>query len=254
MNKQLAGRTVLVTGASSGLGAHIAQLFAVAGANLVIGARRVEQVTLLAENLASQGSKVLSVKLDVTDERSVMSAFDFAEAELGTVDTVVANAGVSRPGRSIDIPEEDIRAVCDTNLMGVYLTAREGARRMIAADFKQSHRGRIILIGSITAHQTSPGNSIYAATKAAVAHLGRNMAREWVRQGINVNTIHPGYIQTELAGGYFETQRGKDMIASFPLQRLQPIGSLDGQLLYLASDASISVTGAVIDIDEGQSL
>ena len=144
--------------------------------------------------------------------------------------------------------------VTDTNFIGVYLTAREGARRLIAAGSRETGKGRIILIGSITSHLTGEGDSAYAATKAAVAHLGRNLAREWVRQGINVNTIQPGYTQTEIAGDFFQTEMGKAKIAAFHRKRLQPIDSLDAMMLYFASDASAATTGSTIDIDDGQSL
>jgi NAD(P)-dependent dehydrogenase (short-subunit alcohol dehydrogenase family) len=125
---------------------------------------------------------------------------------------------------------------------------------MIAAGSRESGRGRIILIGSITAEITGQCESIYSASKAAVAHMGRNLAREWVRQGINVNVVQPGYIQTELSGNWFESDGGKAQIASFPRRQLQPIRSLDGPLLFLASDASENTTGATFTIDDGQSL
>jgi NAD(P)-dependent dehydrogenase (short-subunit alcohol dehydrogenase family) len=250
----LAGRTALITGASSGLGAHFARLFAKAGANIVIGARRVDRVKDLAEEIEARGSGALAVAMDVTDETSITAAYDAAEARFGTVDTIIANAGTSAPGRSTDVSEQGLRMVTDTNFLGVYLTAREGARRLMAAGAKETGRGRIILIGSITAHLTGEGDSAYAATKAAVAHLGRNLAREWVRQGINVNTIQPGYIQTEIAGDFFQTDYGKAKIAAFHRKRMQPMDSLDPLMLYFASDASAAVTGSVIDVDDGQSL
>ncbi len=250
----LAGRTVLITGASSGLGAHFARLFAQAGANIVIGARRADRIAALAAEIAAGGSDVLAVSMDVTNEASLQAAYDAAEARFGVVDTVIANAGTSAPGRATDVSEAGVRMVTDTNFLGVYLTAREGARRMIAAGVRETGKGRIILIGSITAHLTGEGDSAYAATKAAVAHLGRNLAREWVRQGVNVNTIQPGYIQTEIAGDFFQTDYGKAKIAAFHRKRMQPIASLDPLMLYFASDASAAVTGAVIDVDDGQSL
>ena len=250
----LAGRTVLITGASSGLGAHFARLYAQAGANIVIGARRADRIAALAGEIEAGGVGALAVSMDVTDECSIQAAYDAAEARFGTVDTIIANAGTSAPGRATDVSENGLRMVTDTNFLGVYLTAREGARRMIAAGVRETGKGRVVLIGSITAHLTGEGDSAYAATKAAVAHLGRNLAREWVRQGINVNTIQPGYIQTEIAGDFFQTDYGKAKIAAFHRKRMQPIASLDPLMLYFASDASAAVTGAVIDVDDGQSL
>ena len=247
----LSGRTALITGASSGLGAHFAEVFVAAGAQVVIGARRVDRVEALAARL---GAKALPVAIDVTDEASIAAAFDAAEARFGTVDTVIANAGVANGGRTVDVAPDKLRQTIDTNFTGVLLTAREGARRMIAAGSRDSGRGRIVLVGSITAHVTGHGDSAYAASKAAVAHLGRNLAREWVRQGINVNVIQPGYIQTEIAGDWFQSEGGAKQIAGWHRRRFMPIDVLDPQLLYFASDASAWVSGSVIDIDDGQSL
>jgi NAD(P)-dependent dehydrogenase (short-subunit alcohol dehydrogenase family) len=251
IERLLENRTCLITGASSGLGAHFARLYADAGANVVLGARRLDRVTALAEKI---GDKALAVQLDVTDEASVIAAFDTAEVHFGGVEVVVANAGMVLGGRATEVPPESLRSLIDTNFLGVYLTAREGGRRMIAAGTRETGRGRIILIGSITSHQTASGDSCYAATKAAVAHLGRNLAREWVRQGINVNTVQPGYIDTDINGDWFHTEGGKAQIAGFHRRRLQLPRSLDGIMLYFAGDASDFTTGAVIDIDDGQSL
>lgn len=251
MELALQGRTALITGASSGFGAHFARLFVAHGARVVIGARRVEKVQALAAEL---GDAALAVAMDVTDEASLIAAYDAAETRFGTVDTVIANAGVVTAGRSIDLPLSDIASVVNTNFTGLYLTAREGARRMIKAGFKAHGRGRVVLIGSITAEMTAQGDAAYAATKAGVAHLGRQFAREWVRQGINVNTIQPGYIQTEIGGDWWESEGGKAQIAGWHRQRQCPIKALDAPLLLLSSDASINITGATLTIDDGQSL
>lgn len=251
MELAMRGRIALITGASSGFGVHFARLFVREGARVVIGARRVERIEALAAEL---GDAALAVTMDVTDEASIIAAYDAAEAHFGTVDTVIANAGVVSPGRSIDQSLAEIASVVNTNFTGLYLTAREGARRMIAAGFKAHGRGRVVLIGSITAEMTGQGDSSYAASKAAVAHLGRQFAREWVRAGINVNTIQPGYIQTEIADDWFQTPGGEAQIASWHRQRLCPIAALDAPLLLLASDASASITGATLTVDDGQVL
>ena len=251
---RLAGRIALITGASSGFGAHFARLYASEGAAVVIGARRAERVAALADEINAGGGKALAVAMDVTDEASLIAAFDAAEAAIGVPDVVVANAGIVVPGRALDVSAEGIRSVVDTNFTGVYLTAREGARRMIAAGSKQSEKGRVILIGSITSHMTAQGDAAYAATKLAVQHLGRQFAQEWVRQGISVNTIQPGYISTESAGDWFDTDGGKAQIAGWPRRRLTDITALDEPMVFFASDASRQVTGAHLTVDDGQSL
>ena len=251
---RLAGRIALITGASSGFGAHFARLYASEGAAVVIGARRAERVAALADEINAGGGKALAVAMDVTDEASLIAAFDAAEAAIGVPDVVVANAGIVVPGRALDVSAEGIRSVVDTNFTGVYLTAREGARRMIAAGSKQSEKGRVILIGSITSHMTAQGDAAYAATKLAVQHLGRQFAQEWVRQGISVNTIQPGYVSTEIAGDWFDTEGGKAQIAGWPRRRLTDITALDEPMVFFASDASRQVTGAHLTVDDGQSL
>ena len=251
MAGQMAGRIALITGASSGFGAHFARLLVAEGARVVIGARRVDRLDALAAELSDAA---LGVAMDVTNEASIVAAYDAAEAKWGTVDTVVANAGIAIAGRSIDLPLADIASVINTNFTGLYLTAREGARRMIAAGFKTHGRGRVVLIGSITAEMTGQGDSAYAATKAAVAHLGCQFAREWVRQGINVNTIQPGYFRTEIDGDWFDSEPGKAQVAAFHRKRMCPIGALDAPLLLFASDASLHITGSTLTVDDGQVL
>ncbi|MEN9683879.1 MAG: hypothetical protein RLZZ427_1630 [Pseudomonadota bacterium] len=251
MELALTGRIALITGASSGFGAHFARLFVREGARVVIGARRTDRIAALADEL---GDAALPVAMDVNDEASIIAAYDAAEAAFGTVDTVVANAGISAAGRATEVSAADIAGVMGTNFTGVYLTAREGAKRMLAAGFRESERGRIVLIGSITAELTAQGDAAYAASKAGVAHLGRQFAREWVRQGINVNTIQPGYIQTEIAGDWFQTEGGAKQINAFHRRRMCPIEALDAPLVFLCSDASRHVTGATLTVDDGQVL
>jgi NAD(P)-dependent dehydrogenase (short-subunit alcohol dehydrogenase family) len=251
---QLRGRTCLITGASSGLGAHFGRTLSAAGARVVLAARRLDRVQALAEEIRATGGDAFPVAMDVGIEKSVVSAFDAAEQAFGIVDTVIANAGVAAPGRSTEVPVEELRNVLDTNILGVMITAREGARRLIASSSRDHGRGRIVIIGSITAEMTGQGDAMYSASKAAVAHMGRTLAREWVRQGVNVNIIQPGYIDTELAGEWFGTEGGKAQIAAFHRKQLQPITSLDAPMLYLCSDQSAHTTGAVLTIDDGQSL
>lgn len=232
----------------------MARLLSAHGAPLVLAARRLDKVEALATSIRAEGGKALAVALDVVDEAATIAAFDAAEATFGTVDTVVANAGIAVGGRSTELPVESILSVIETNLVGVFLTAREGAKRMIAAGTSEASPGRIILIGSITAQMTGQGDAAYAASKAAVAHLGRQFAREWVRRGINVNTIQPGYIRTDINGDWFDTPGGLAQIASWHRRRLMPAQALDGALLFLCSDAARHMTGATITVDDGQSL
>lgn len=248
---RLDGRIALIAGASAGIGAHFAVALAAAGARVVLGARRLDKAEAVARSI---GDNALAVALDVADEASVIAAYDAAEARFGTVDAIVANAGVGTGGRSTDVAAEGLRGVVDTNLIGAYLVAREGARRLIASGSREHGRGRIVLIGSITAERAGMGDAMYAATKAGLAHLGRNLAREWVRQGINVNTLQPGMIPSEANAEWFASPRGQEDVAGLPRRRLLAPDALDDMLLYLLSDRSAQVTGATFTIDDGQSL
>lgn len=250
----LTGRTCLITGASSGFGAHFARLLGGSGARLVLGARRKDRLDELVAKLAGQGIEALAVEMDVTDEASTIAAYDAAEAHFGLVDTVIANAGVSAPGRATEIPAQTVSTLLDTNVLGVYLTAREGAKRMLLGGCRDTGKGRVLIVGSMGAEVLIQGEAAYCASKAAVAHLGRSFAKEWVRQGINVNVIQPGFILTELAAEWFNSDGGKAQIATFPRRRMQPIESLDEPVLYLCSDASASTTGSILTVDDGQSL
>ena len=144
----LNGRTALIAGASSGFGARFAKLFAAAGANVVLGARRTDRTAALAQEIGEAGGRALAVPLDVTDESSIIAAYDAAEAAFGTVDSIVANAGVAASGRSTDVPVDRLQMLLDTNFKGVYLVAREGAKRLIAGGSKAKENGRIVIIGS----------------------------------------------------------------------------------------------------------
>ncbi len=250
----LSGRVALVTGASSGLGERFARILAASGARVVLGARRADRLDVIVTAIRKAGGQAIAVALDVADEPSVMAAYDAAEAAFGTVDTIIANAGVSSEGRMLDLSVADFDQVMDVNLKGVFLTAREGARRLIAAGSKARSHGRIVITASITADVVAPGLAAYSATKAGVVQMGKVMAREWVRDGINVNMIKPGYIRTEINADWFDTDVGAKQIARFNRQRLMPEGELDTMLLYLASDASAGVTGAAFTLDDGQSL
>ena len=254
MSFDLSGRTVLIAGASSGIGAGFARLVVRLGARAVLGGRRLSQVQALATEIDPHGASAMAVSLDVTDEASVIAAYDAAEARFGTIDTIVANAGVGTGGRATEVPAADLQRVIDTNLLGALLVSREGARRLIASGSREHQRGRIVLVGSITAERAGMGDSLYAATKAGLAHLGRNLAREWVRQGINVNTLQRGIIPSEANRDWFASEAGRADIQRQHRRRLLDEDALDDMLAFLLSDRARQVTGATFTIDDGQSL
>lgn len=250
----LTGRVALVTGASSGLGARFATVLASAGAKVVLGARRTERLLGLKQQIEDAGGEALTAPLDVADEQSICAAYDLAEARWGTVDTIIANAGVSWTGRTTDMPASAFDELMSINVRGVYLTALEGARRLMAAESRTHGRGRIVLVSSITAHRPEAGIAAYSGSKAAVVAMTKAMALEWVRQGINVNAISPGYVKTEINNDWFESDGGAKQVAHFHRRRMMEETDLDGALLLLCSDASRAITGTSIIVDDGQSL
>jgi NAD(P)-dependent dehydrogenase (short-subunit alcohol dehydrogenase family) len=250
----LSGRTALITGASSGIGERFARQMAAAGARVALCARRATRLEGLAASIVDAGGTATAVAMDVTDEASVIRGFDEAQSRLGPIDTVVANAGMNNRALAADIAVDAWDEVMAVNVRGVFLTAREGARRMMAAGSRDSGRGRVILIASIGAQKVLPGLTAYCTSKAAVAMMGRSLAREWANRGINVNVLCPGYARTELNADWFDEAGGKAQIAGFPRRRLMDVSDLDAMALYLASDASRAITGSVFTLDDGQSL
>jgi NAD(P)-dependent dehydrogenase (short-subunit alcohol dehydrogenase family) len=244
----LTGRTALITGASSGLGARFGRILAANGARVALGARRKDRLEALAGEI---GQNAAAISMDVASEADIIAGFDAAEAAFGTVDTVIANAGVDGAGMATTISEAEIAHTLQVNLTGAILTAREGAKRMMAAGVT---KGRIVLVASITAFEASPGLVAYSASKAGVVQAGRTLAREWARSGICVNTISPGYIRTAINADWFDTEPGKRQISRFPKRRLMGEEGLDGPLLFLCSDAAEFVSGADFVLDDGQTL
>lgn len=250
MEFDLKGRVAFVTGATSGLGRHFAGVLAKAGAAVAISGRRAERLVEVRGEIEAGGGSCADIVLDVTDARQIAPALDRAEAALGAVDILVNNAGMSANGPVADITTADFDAVMSTNLRAPFLLAQDVGRRMIA----RGKGGRIINIASITAFRVLPGSAPYCISKAGLAMMTQCMAREWARYDINVNAICPGFIETELNDAWFESDKGKAQIRSFPKRRLQRPDDLDSTLLLLASDSSRAITGALFNVDEAQSL
>ncbi len=248
----LAGRTIFVTGASSGLGARFVRQFSAAGAAVVAGARRMAALQALVEEVSSGGGRACAVPVDVTDEASVMAAFDAAEAAIGPIDSLVANAGINIRGLALDMPVDDFDRIMAVNLRGAFITAREAARRLIARGDAQ--RGRVLLVSSIGATRIIAGSSAYCASKGGIDALGRNLAREWARHGINVNMIAPGFIRTDINAAWFDEEGGRKQLARFPRRRLLEADQLDAIAIHLLSDAASGITGSSFVIDDGQTL
>jgi NAD(P)-dependent dehydrogenase (short-subunit alcohol dehydrogenase family) len=244
----LIGKTVLVTGASSGIGAHLARVASQAGANVVLTARRVDRLEQLANDIHWLGGQSLVVPMDVTSRDSVEAAFDAAEARFGGVDVVLNNAGIGNAQRALDISEEDWRAMLATNLDGVWRVAQCAAQRMT----KLARAGSIINIASILGLRVGAGYSHYSAAKAGVVQLSKSLALDLARHQIRVNAIAPGFFKTEMNDAYFDTEKGQAYVErAVPMARLGQLQELEGPFLLLASEAGSFITGEVLAVDGG---
>lgn len=248
----LRGRIALITGASSGFGHALARAIAAAGARVVVGARRRDRLEALAADIAGTGGDVLAVDCDVTDEASIIAAYDAADARFGRVDSIVANAGLNRDGAAVGIPAAAFDEIIDVNLRGVFLTAREGAKRLIERTGPAAPQGRVLLMGSVGGLRILPGLTPYCVSKAGVVMLGRCLAREWARYNINVNTLCPGFFESEINQEWFRTEAGQKQIGRFPRRRLMGSDDVIGAALFLLSDAAHATTGASLTVDDAQ--
>ena len=243
----LTGQVALVTGASSGIGRHLAQLLAAAGAKVALAARRADQLEAAAREISSSGGQGLPIVCDVTRAGSVAAAIATAETELGPLSILVNNAGVVVSKPLFEHTEADWDYVIDTNLKGAWLAAREFAHHLVGL----KRPGRVINISSVLGFRTIGRVPAYCAAKAGLTHLTHVLAMELARYGILVNALAPGYVETDFNRAFFQTEAGKALISRIPLKRLGQTEDLDGALLFLASPASAYVTGAVISIDGG---
>jgi NAD(P)-dependent dehydrogenase (short-subunit alcohol dehydrogenase family) len=239
----LTGKTALVTGSSSGLGAHFATVLADAGAHVIIAARREAALESLAADIRATGGSVETARLDVLDKASITAL----EARLTNLDMLINNAGVVREAPALDQTEDDWDAVVDTNLKGVFLMAQAAARA-----FKAHGRGgEIINIASILGLRQAGMVLPYAVSKAGVIQMTKVLALEWARFNIRVNAIAPGYIATDINGDFWDSDAGKAMLKRIPQRRLGQITDLDAPLLMLAAGASSYMTGSVLTVDGG---
>jgi len=251
----LSGRVAFVTGASSGLGEQFARTLAAAGAGVVLAARRVERLKTLRAEIESQGGDAHVVELDVTDPDSIKAAVAHAETEMGAIDILINNSGVSSTQKLTDVKPEDFDFVMGTNTRGAFFMAQEVAKRMIARSKGEAPGtftgGRIVNVASMAGLRVLSQIGVYCMSKAAVIHMTKAMALEWGRFGINVNAICPGYIDTEINHHHWQTEAGQKLVQMLPRKRVGKPQDLDALLMMLCANQSHFVNGAVIAADDG---
>lgn len=246
----LSGKVALITGASSGIGAHFARTLAAEGAIVAIAARRANRLEVLAAEIARLGGQAVCVQMDVTDTNDIAAGLDLIEAQAGPVQILVNNAGMAGRYPFLKAPREETEQVVAVNQTAVWDMAQAVAQRLVAAGLP----GSIINISSITGLRAIGGAASYAMTKAAVAHMTKLHALELSRYGIRVNAIAPGYFMTELTEDFLGSDAGEALRQRIPMKRIGNLGELDGLLLLFASDRSSFMTGTVVPVDGGHLL
>jgi gluconate 5-dehydrogenase len=243
----ITGRLALITGSSSGIGFALAQGLALAGAKVVLNGRDSAKLAHAAALLKAKGIEAHLAAFDVTDAAAVTAGVARIEAELGAIDILINNAGMTRRNRLDEFKDEDWHAIMRTNIDSVYLVGRTVAKFMIGRG-----RGKIINIASVQSELGRPGVAPYAASKGAVKMLTKGMAIDWAPLGLNVNAIGPGYFKTELTDALVKDAAFSAWLLNrTPAKRWGDVEDLVGTAVYLASDASRFVNGAVIYVDGG---
>ena len=246
----LTGKVALVTGASSGLGRHMALTLARAGCRVALAARRVDRLEALAGEIAAFDGRALPVAMDVTDSASVTRAIAEAETELGGLAICVNNAGIALKENLADVDDPAWAQTMATNLDGANRVARAAAAAMTA----HGHGGSIINIASVLGLRTSVRVPAYSAAKAAIISLTQSLALGHAKNSIRVNAIAPGYIETDLNRAYLQTAAGAKIVERVALGRFGRPADLDGAVLLLASDAGRYMTGTTLVVDGGHTL
>lgn len=244
----LTGKTAIVTGGSRGLGKEMAEGLAEAGANLMLCARRAEWLDPTIEEFRARGFSVEGMLCDVSDAAQVQSVVDRTIEVFGKIDILVNNAGISWGARPEEMPLDKWHKVLDVNLTACFLFAQAAGRKML-----EQGSGSIINVSSVTGLKSStngPHYVGYAASKAGLIGLTRELAASWGRQGIRVNAVAPGFFHSRLADAAIEFT--EPIVKKFnPIPRVGAEGELKGVAVFLASDASSYITGQTIVVDGG---
>jgi len=235
----LNGKSVLITGASSGLGLHFCEVLAKAGANIIMTARRKELLDKTAEKF--EGARTF--ELDVCSSENIDQVFK----QIPSIDVLVNNAGVTETKPALKISEQNWDRILDTNLKGAWLVSQKAAALMKF----QGKPGVIVNISSILGERVAKNLLSYSISKSALIQLTKALALEWARYKIRVNALAPGYIETDLNRDFFQSQAGKTMIKRIPMQRTGRLEDLNQPLLLLCGDGGKFMTGSVLVVDGG---
>ena len=243
----LANKTAVVIGGTSGIGLALTRGLAQAGANVVPTGRRAEQVKSAAESVVALGRRSLVQTCDVTDSASIENLLQSTCKEFGSVEILVNCAGRTKRMPTLEFPESEWDAIFETNLKGTLRACRIFGRHMIERGY-----GRIINIGSLSSLVGLFEVAAYGASKAAVASLTKTLAIEWATSGVCVNALVPGVLRTDLNASLLDgTERGREFLLRTPMRRFGKLDELAGAAVFLASDAASFVTGHLLVVDGG---
>ena len=243
MSKTLQGEIALVTGASRGIGAAIADELAAQGATVIGTATSEAGAAAIGERLAAQGGH--GRLLNVTDGAAVVALIDAIGKEYGPVSILVNNAGITRDQLLLRMRDEDWQAILDTNLTSVYRTSKAVMRSMMKA-----RKGRIISIASVIGLTGNPGQANYAAAKAGIIAFSKSLAREIGSRGITVNVVAPGFIDTDMTRSLPEESK-QALLGQIALGRLGEAGDIAKAVAFLASPAASYITGETLHVNGG---
>ena len=248
----LKDKRVLITGANRGIGAEIAKTFVAQGAHVALNHPDDEKNWKLAEALIAQlgggESKIFSVPADVSQAQDVAAMFEVASKELGGIDILINNAGITRDGLIMRMKDEDWDSVIAVNLKGVFNCCRQAAKYML-----KTPKSKIINISSVVGQHGNAGQVNYSASKAGVIGITKSLAKEFSSRGVCVNAIAPGFIQTDMTDVLPDKVREK-MLESVPLGRIGTAADVANAALFLASGLSDYITGQIIVVDGGMTI
>ncbi|MEQ8159625.1 MAG: SDR family NAD(P)-dependent oxidoreductase [Smithellaceae bacterium] len=243
----LSGKVALVTGAGRGIGKAIALALAKAGADVCVTARTESQINQTAEEIRQMGRRALAVPADATNAASVASVVEKTVVELGGLQILVNNAGMEMPKTLMETSEEEYNTVMDTNVKSMFLFTKAACTHLIAQKY-----GKIVNVASVGAYIAAPGQAVYHASKAAVAHLTKATAMEMVRYNINVNAVAPGWIRTELIKHLLENEAMLNKyLKGIPMRRLGEPEDVAPLVAFLCSDMASYITGTVMFVEGG---